>query len=82
MPNRVGLWTYDVLGEETLHTRFGPLPAIHLKPREGRQKPGDLSAEIWFAPQLGYLPVRIRIEQDAGTFIDVMIAKPPEMGAP
>ena len=33
------------------------------------------TAEIWFAPELRYLPVRIRIEQDAATFVDLMIAR-------
>ena len=82
LPHRVGVWVYDVVDEETLATPFGPLPSIHLKPRVGRQKPGDLSIEIWFAPQLRYLPARIRIEQDEGNYIDVLLAKRPEMGAP
>jgi hypothetical protein len=28
------------------------------------------------------MPVRIRISQDAQTFVDLLIAKRPEMGAP
>ena len=46
--------------------------------REPR-RPGELVAEIWFAPGLRYLPVRIRIEQDAETYIDLMIARRPEL---
>ena len=82
LPNRVGVWTYDVVGEDVLETPFGPLSAIHLVPRRTAQHAGDLSAEIWFAPQLRYLPVRIRIEQDPQTYIDLMISKRPELGAP
>ena len=80
LKNKVDVWTYDVVEEELLSTAFGPLPTLHLKPRRAAQKPGDLSAEIWFAPQLRYLPVRIRIQQDPQTFIDLMISKRPELG--
>ena len=82
LPNRVGVWTYDVVGEDVLDTSFGPLPAIHLVPRRTAQNASDLKAEIWFAPQLRYLPVRIRIEQDPQTYIDLMISRRPELGAP
>ena len=79
LKNKVDVWTYDVVGEEILATAFGPLPTLHLTPQRP-PKPGDLSAEIWFAPQLRYLPVRIRIRQDAQTYIDLLISKRPELG--
>jgi Protein of unknown function (DUF3108) len=79
LPHRVDVWTYDVVDEEELATPFGPLPSIHLKPRRAL-RPGELSIEFWFAPQLRYLPVRIRVQQDAETYIDLMISKRPEMG--
>ena len=80
LPHKVAVWTYDVVAEEVLDAPFGPLPTIHLKPRRAEEpKVGELSAEIWFAPQLRYFPVRIRIRQDAETFIDLMISKRPEM---
>lgn len=81
MPRKVDLVTYDVIGEESLTTPFGALSAIHLKPRFD-WKPGELSAESWYAPQLRYLPVRIRIQQDAQTYVDLMIARRPEIAAP
>ncbi len=79
LKNKVDVWTYDVVGEEVLATAFGPLPTLHLTPQRP-PRPGDLSAEIWFAPQLRYLPVRIRIRQDAQTYIDLLISKRPELG--
>ena len=82
LPRKVDVWTYDVVDEETLYTAFGPLPSIHLKPRRAVPRPGELSAEMWFAPQLRYLPVRIRIEQDADNYVDLLIARRPEMAAP
>ncbi len=83
LPHKVDVWSYEVVEEETLQASFGPLPTIHLKPRrKAERRAGELSAEIWFAPQLRYLPVRIRIEQDEGTFVDLMIARRPEMAGP
>jgi hypothetical protein len=81
LPRSMKRWTYDVVGEDTLYTPFGVLPAYHLKPRIVERKPGELTVEMWFAPELRYLPVRIRIEQDAGTFVDLMISKKPEIAA-
>lgn len=78
LPKKVDVWTYDVVEEEVLHTPFGPLTGIHLKPRTER-KPGTLRVEMWFAPQLQYFPARLRFEQDAGTYVDLMISKPPEI---
>ena len=80
LPHKVDVWTYDVVEEETLVTAFGPLNSVHLKPRRAAQGRGELSAEIWFAPQLRYLPVRIRIQQDPQTYIDLLISKRPELG--
>jgi len=74
-------WTYDVLDETELQTPFGPLPAVHLRPRRDVVKPGDLTAEIWFSPQLRYLPVRIRVEQDPQTWADLVIARKPDLAA-
>jgi hypothetical protein len=79
LPHKVDVWTYDVVAEEVLDTPFGPLPSIHLKPRRAAHRAGELHAEIWFAPQLRYLPARIRIEQDPETYIDLTIAKRPEL---
>ena len=82
LPRSVDRWVYDVLEEETVYTSFGELQAFHLKPRRTSRPGGDLIAEIWFAPRLRYLPVRIRIQQDSDTFIDLMLARRPEMAGP
>ena len=77
LPASVGRWIYDVVGAETIHAPFGAVEAFHLKPRRIAQAGGDMTAEIWFAPSLEYLPVRIRIHQDAETFVDMTIERPP-----
>lgn len=72
---------YDVVGTDTLNTPMGLLPAIHVKPRVP-PRPGkpDLTVELWFAPNLEYLPVRMRIWQDDQTYIDMVIDRPPLRG--
>ena len=81
LPRNLSNWTYDVLNEEPVYTPFGAIQAFHLKPRRSARAGGDLSAEIWFAPQLRYLPVRIRIHQDAETYIDLILDQKPELAA-
>ncbi len=81
LPGRVEPWTYDVLATETLSTPAGPVEAVHVKPRR-EPKPGrDLTAEVWVAPSLQYLPVRILIRQDAETFLDLLIDRLPQQAA-
>ncbi len=81
LPRRVEPWTYDVIGNEPLDTRFGRVDALHVKPRR-EARPGDFAAEIWVAPTLQYLPVRIVVRQDAENYIDLQIDRLPEQAAP
>lgn len=81
LPRNVDRWVYDVLSLEPVATPFGAVDAYHLKPRRVATRGSDLTAEIWFAPTLGYLPVRIRIRQDADTFIDLVIKRRPELAS-
>ena len=43
------------------------------------QKANEVTVELWLAPALGYLPVRIRLTQDNGDFIDQKLrsSEPP-----
>ena len=79
--HRIGTWTYDVLGTEDVATPFGPVATWHLKPRNIVSRGTELSAEVWIAPQLRYLPVRMRIRQDEQTYADLVIARRPEIAA-
>jgi hypothetical protein len=83
LPRRLDRWVYDVVGQERLHTPVGEIDTYHVKPRRAEQRPrGELSAEMWFAPSLQYLPVRIRIRQDADTFVDLMMDAAPLQAEP
>jgi len=81
LPYRQYLWPYEVLGEELLDTPLGTVAAWHLRP----QRPpsgGDLAAEVWLAPSLQYLPVRLIIRQDADNFVDMVLRSAPLQAAP
>jgi hypothetical protein len=75
-PGGADPWTYDVVELETLSTpRHGMVEAFHLKPRALERPRGPITAEMWFAPTLQYLPVRIRISMDAQTWVDLLMDK-------
>ncbi|MBI5720058.1 MAG: DUF3108 domain-containing protein [Burkholderiales bacterium] len=82
LARRVEVWTYEVVGETTLHTPVGAIEAVHVRPR--RPPPaaggagGDLVAEFWVAPTLQYLPVRILIRQDEETYVDLHLERLPQ----
>lgn len=64
-------WTFSLEGPETLDLPSGPTPTLKLQrlPR----KEYDQKAELWVAPALGYLPVRIRLTQANGDFADLQL---------
>lgn len=70
-------WTFVVESAESLTLPFGELNTLKLS-RQPR-KEFDQKVEIWYAPSLGYLPVRSKITQANGDFVDQQlntIAKP------
>jgi hypothetical protein len=80
MPHRIDRWTYDMIGAETLATPAGAISTLHVRPRRPAAE-GDLTVQMWLAPSLQMLPARIRIEQDATTWADLVLAKAPEQAA-
>lgn len=73
-PGGVDAWTYDVVGEDTVHLpRLGAVAAWHLRPRPLARPRGPISAEIWYAPALQYLPVRILLTQAPDTWMDLLV---------
>jgi hypothetical protein len=42
----------------------------------------DQTVEVWFAPALGYLPVRIRITDGKESWVDLSLESPPLQAAP
>lgn len=73
-PGGADLWTYDIVASETLYpARLPPVEAFHLKPRPLAQPRGPITAELWFAPSLQYLPVRIRMNVGSDSWLDLLI---------
>jgi hypothetical protein len=81
LPRRVETWTYDVVAHEVLATPVGAVDTFHVKPRREPRPGVELTAEMWVAPALQYLPVRILIRQDAETFVDLLITTLPLQAA-
>ena len=82
-PQGMALWTYDVVEEETLQLpEFGAVRAFHLRPRPIANPTGVITAELWFAPSLQYLPVRVRISLGADNFVDLMVKRIEQGPAP
>jgi len=74
-PGGVDLWTYDVVELEVLRIPVhGDIQAWRLRPRPLPSARGNITAEIWFAPALQYLPVRIRVSMGDEAFVDLQIA--------
>ena len=74
-PGGVDFWTYDVTDKEMLQTpALGLIEAFHLKPRPIENARGNIMAEMWFAPSLQYLPVRIRVTAGEAN-LDLIVEK-------
>ncbi|MDH6182754.1 DUF3108 domain-containing protein [Polaromonas sp. CG_23.6] len=67
-PRAADNWTFVVEGPELLALPFGETATVKLSRQPRRDY--DQKVEIWFAPALDYLPVRSRITQANGDFVD------------
>jgi hypothetical protein len=75
-PNGVDLWTYDIVDRKALELgKLGVVEAFHLKPRKITNPRGNITAEIWIAPVLQYLPVRIRVNMGPDIFVELTAEK-------
>ncbi|MDM0017382.1 DUF3108 domain-containing protein [Variovorax saccharolyticus] len=70
-PRDAEIWTFNVEGEEELAVPAGQFQARKLT--RNPRKPFDDKIELWLAPALGWLPVRIRQTQTNGDFIDLQL---------
>ena len=62
-------WVFQVGKSEILKLDAGPVPAVALlRERTGEY---DTRVELWLAPQLDYLPARIRLTQSNGDEVDM-----------
>jgi Protein of unknown function (DUF3108) len=80
LPRSLALWRYEVVGNEPVNTPLGELTAWHLRPLSANLSAnvsGALLAEVWLAPQLQWLPVRIRILQGADVWVELNLSEVP-----
>ncbi|MFM2348572.1 MAG: hypothetical protein RL654_3325 [Pseudomonadota bacterium] len=94
LPHRVRRWAYEVGDTLPTMTPLGELETFHVRPVPVRDSMAEtaseaarsggsiLSTQVWYAPTLQMLPVRIRIEQDAETWIDLRLSEPPKQSGP
>lgn len=69
------VWRFEVGALETLRLPAGNIEARLLK--RTPRKPHDSTVEVWLAPSLGHLPVRLRIAQDNGDVADQRLSRMP-----
>ncbi|MBC7604769.1 MAG: DUF3108 domain-containing protein [Ramlibacter sp.] len=74
-PGGIDLWTYDIVEREVLQLYAGPIETFHLKPRPLANPRGNITAEMWFAPSLLYLPVRIKLNLGDDVWLDLVVEK-------
>ncbi|MCD6078309.1 MAG: hypothetical protein K0R89_2247 [Ramlibacter sp.] len=75
-PGGIDRWTYDIVEREMLRIpRMGEVEAFRLVPRPLDKPRGNYTAEMWFAPSLQYLPVRIRIHMGTEAWLDLTVEK-------
>ena len=70
-PTQADTWTFLVEAEETITVSTGNLPTLKLS----RRPRGDFDqkVEVWFAPSLDYLPVKSRITEQSGDFVEQLL---------
>lgn len=67
-PRDADQWIFAVEREEMLNLPGGQVPALKLIRKPGKDY--DQTVELWLAPQLAYLPARIRITFANGDYLD------------
>lgn len=73
-PGGLDRWTYDIVEREVLRTpQLGDVEAFRLKPRPLANARGNIYAEMWFAPSLQYLPVRIKVAMGEEAVVDLLV---------
>jgi len=69
---RLDQYHYRKMGTERLETPIGKLETIHFT----RQIVGDDNqVEFWIAPNLGYLPIRVRVQDNKNGILDQWVTK-------
>jgi hypothetical protein len=82
LPNTLRRWQYEVGQLESLQLPFGSIDAVHLKPVIVNRRPNEYPFEIWTAPTLQYLPIKIRVLLDEQNFAELTLDSKPLQALP
>jgi hypothetical protein len=75
-PGGLDEWIYEVGPAETIDLpKIGPVLAYGLTPRPIANPRGTITAQMWFAPSLQNLPVRIKVTLNNETHVDLRVKK-------
>jgi len=68
-------WIFTVEGQETLQLPTGSTHTVKLQrlPRPGNERDRGQKAELWLGRDIDWLPVRIRLTQEDGDFVDLSL---------
>jgi Protein of unknown function (DUF3108) len=72
-PRSADVWTFVVEPVEVVSLPAGDMPALKLTRRPRSEY--DNKVELWLAPSLGYLPVRSKVTQADGAFVDQQLSE-------
>ncbi len=74
-PEGLYQYIYDISGPEPMQLpKLGTVNTWHLTPRPiPGLKPDAIYGEIWIAPSLQYLPVKIRMRNAQGVYLDLLV---------
>jgi len=61
-------WTFTVEGPQVLDLPGGRVPTVYLT--RAPRKEYDVKVELWLAPGAAYAPVRLRLTQPNGDWVD------------
>jgi len=70
---------FRVLGQEAVATRVGTLAAWHLAELAA---PGMARLDVWIAPEQGWMPVRLRLDDGSASVTQTLSAIGPAAGPP
>ena len=70
-PRDAELWEGVVVGNETIRVKGDELSTVKLMRPPAKEF--DSKVELWYAPSMGYLPIRIRLTQPNGDFADMQL---------
>jgi Protein of unknown function (DUF3108) len=72
-PGGLNEWTYDISAEESVFLpKIGDIKVHHLKPRPLATPRGPYTMEMWLAPSLQYLPVKVRFNMNSQSYVDLL----------